>query len=87
MALSLGLLACGGGNAKTQESNDAARKLAEEGLRPDVIIVDPPRKGCDHTVLDSITSTMVHRMQMLARPTPFCFMRYIIPDTQMKWLG
>lgn len=23
MALSLGLLACGGGNAKTQESNDA----------------------------------------------------------------
>jgi len=31
-------------------------KLYEEGLRPDVIVVDPPRKGCDERVLETIAN-------------------------------
>lgn len=29
-------------------------KIAEQGIRPDVIVVDPPRKGCDESLLDAI---------------------------------
>ena len=32
----------------------AAVQLAQEGLRPDVVVVDPPRKGCDPQVLEAI---------------------------------
>ena len=38
-------------------------------------------------VAESITSTIVERMQMLPRPTAFCFMRYIMPETEMKCSG
>ena len=31
-----------------------ASKLASENFKPDVVSVDPPRKGCDQTTLDSI---------------------------------
>ena len=36
------------------DASDAARKLAADGLRPDVIITDPPRKGMDEPVLEAI---------------------------------
>ena len=39
---------------------------AEEGLRPDVIIIDPPRKGCDRTVLDSITRMGPEKVVMIS---------------------
>ena len=32
----------------------AAVMLEKEGVRPDVVVVDPPRKGCDDTVIDTI---------------------------------
>lgn len=32
----------------------AAKKLAERYLKPDVVIVDPPRKGCDEALLNTI---------------------------------
>ena len=32
----------------------AAKQLKSEGLAPDVVIVDPPRKGCDESVLATI---------------------------------
>lgn len=32
----------------------AAKQLKSEGLAPDVVIVDPPRKGCDESVLTTI---------------------------------
>ncbi|WMI82344.1 23S rRNA (uracil(1939)-C(5))-methyltransferase RlmD [Anaerotignum sp. MB30-C6] len=32
------------------------RLFREQGIRADVIVVDPPRKGCDQTLLDTITS-------------------------------
>lgn len=31
-----------------------AKKLVQENLKPDVISIDPPRKGCDQNTLDSI---------------------------------
>lgn len=33
------------------DAAQAAKKFAEEGIRPDVIVVDPPRKGLDETVI------------------------------------
>jgi 23S rRNA (uracil1939-C5)-methyltransferase len=32
----------------------AAEKLAGRDIRPDIIVTDPPRKGCDRQVLDTI---------------------------------
>ena len=36
------------------------------------------------TVEKIVTSTMVDRMQILARPAAFCFIRYISPETVTK---
>ncbi|MCL2105740.1 MAG: 23S rRNA (uracil(1939)-C(5))-methyltransferase RlmD [Oscillospiraceae bacterium] len=33
------------------DAAEAAARLASEGWRPDVIVVDPPRKGCDEALL------------------------------------
>lgn len=48
------------------DASEAARRLAEEGLRPDVIIVDPPRKGCGREVLDSIAKMAPGRVVMIS---------------------
>ncbi len=32
----------------------AAKQLANEGVKPDVIIVDPPRKGCDEELIKTV---------------------------------
>ncbi len=32
----------------------AALQLEKEGVRPDVVIVDPPRKGCDKALIDTV---------------------------------
>ncbi len=36
------------------DAGQAARQLAAEGIRPDVLVVDPPRKGLDETARDAI---------------------------------
>ena len=36
------------------DAGQAATRLAAEGLRPDVIILDPPRKGCDEATLSAV---------------------------------
>ena len=36
------------------DASMAAQKFAEDGIRPDVIVVDPPRKGLDETVIDAM---------------------------------
>ena len=36
------------------DAGEFAKKLAQENMKPDVISVDPPRKGCDQVTLDSI---------------------------------
>lgn len=33
----------------------AAEKLADRGIKPDCIIIDPPRKGCDSALIETIT--------------------------------
>ena len=47
---------CGAVNARflCADAKEAAAQLAREGLRPDVVVVDPPRKGCDPEVLRAI---------------------------------
>ena len=40
----------------------AAKKFAEDGIRPDVIVVDPPRKGLDETVIDSMVQMAPDRI-------------------------
>ena len=36
------------------DAGEAATRLASEGAHPDVIVVDPPRKGCDEATLTAI---------------------------------
>ncbi len=36
------------------DAGEAAKKLSEEGTRPDVIVVDPPRKGLSIDVIEAI---------------------------------
>ena len=47
---------CGIENARflCADAGEAAQMLASEGLQPDVIVVDPPRKGCSQDVLEAI---------------------------------
>ncbi len=44
------------------DASRAAEMLAERGERPDVIIVDPPRKGCDEALLDCIAGMSPRRL-------------------------
>ncbi|MDR1734819.1 MAG: 23S rRNA (uracil(1939)-C(5))-methyltransferase RlmD [Oscillospiraceae bacterium] len=37
------------------DASMAAAKLAREGVEPDIVIVDPPRKGCEESLLRIIT--------------------------------
>ena len=41
-------------------------QLAEENLHPDVIVVDPPRKGCDAQVLQAIATMAPQRLVMVS---------------------
>ncbi len=47
---------CGIENARflCADAGEAAQMLAKEGLQPDVIVIDPPRKGCSQDVLEAI---------------------------------
>lgn len=44
------------------DASDAARHFAEAGMAPDVIIVDPPRKGLAPDVIDSIAQMAPQRV-------------------------
>ena len=44
------------------ESEEVIPKLIEEGIKADVILVDPPRKGCDSKLLESICSINAKRI-------------------------
>ena len=46
-------------------------KLVENGLRPDVIVLDPPRKGCDPAVLQAIIAAAEElRAPVIVQTTP-----------------
>ena len=44
------------------DAGEAAARLATEGLRPDVIMLDPPRKGCDETTLSAVVQMSPRRV-------------------------
>lgn len=39
-----------------------AKILEEKGVKPDVVILDPPRKGCDRTLLDTVENMAPKRI-------------------------
>ena len=44
------------------DAGEAAARLAAEGLRPDVIMLDPPRRGCDETTLSAVAQMSPRRV-------------------------
>lgn len=48
------------------DSGKLAEKLADENIRPDVAVIDPPRKGCDTLTLDSLVRMSPRRIVMIS---------------------
>ena len=48
------------------DAGQAAKLLCDNGRAPDVIITDPPRKGCDALTLDSIVKMSPKRVVMVS---------------------
>ena len=48
------------------EQARAQKKRCDKGRAPDVIITDPPRKGCDALTLDSIVKMSPKRVVMVS---------------------
>ena len=48
------------------DAGTAATKLAAEGLCPDVIVVDPPRKGCDAATLNALVEMAPRTIVMVS---------------------
>lgn len=48
------------------DATQAAARLASEGVEPEVIVVDPPRKGCDEAVLAAIAKMAPQRVVMVS---------------------
>ena len=44
------------------DAGQAATRLAAEGLAPDIVVVDPPRKGCDAATLAAIVQMSPRRL-------------------------
>lgn len=44
------------------DAGEAATRLAAEGLAPDVIVLDPPRKGCDNATLSAVVRMSPRRI-------------------------
>ena len=64
---------------RCQDAGAAAAQLAAEGARPDVIVVDPPRKGCDEAALTAIAEMAPRTVVMVS-----CNAATAARDT--KWL-
>jgi 23S rRNA (uracil1939-C5)-methyltransferase len=48
------------------DAGEIADRLQKEGKHPDVIIVDPPRKGCDQLTLDAIVKMSPKKIVMIS---------------------
>lgn len=48
------------------DAGTAAARFAEEGIRPDVIMVDPPRKGLDENVIQAIGRMAPEKLVMVS---------------------
>ncbi len=59
---------CGADNAEfiCADAGQAAKQLSERGLKPDVILLDPPRKGCGEETLTACVSMTPERIVMIS---------------------
>ena len=48
------------------DAGEAATRLASEGAHPDVIVVDPPRRGCDNATLAAIVQMAPRTLVMVS---------------------
>lgn len=48
------------------DAGKAAKKLVDSGIRPDVIILDPPRKGCDNVTLQAVLQMNPKKIVMVS---------------------
>ncbi len=48
------------------DAKAAAVRFASEGLKPSVVVVDPPRKGCEHEVIEAIRDMSPERVVMIS---------------------
>lgn len=78
---------CGADNARflCADAGQAAAQLAKEGIDPEVVIVDPPRKGCDENVLEAINAMSPARIVMISC-NPATAARDCKRLTEMGWL-
>lgn len=44
------------------DASEAAAQLKSEGITPDVIVIDPPRKGCDEQLVDTVAGFEAKRI-------------------------
>jgi len=51
-------------------TEDVLPKLVADGMRPDVIVVDPPRKGCEEAVLQAIIEAKPERVVYVSCGAP-----------------
>ena len=56
------------GNAEfiCADAGKAARQLAARGTSPDVVLLDPPRRGCDAQVLDAVLQMSPEKIVMIS---------------------
>ena len=54
----------------TAATEDLLPKLVSKGLRPDVIVLDPPRKGCEPQVLEAILAAKPRRVVYVSCGAP-----------------
>ncbi|MCI2047607.1 MAG: 23S rRNA (uracil(1939)-C(5))-methyltransferase RlmD [Faecalibacterium sp.] len=48
------------------DAGQAAQQFAAEGFCPDVIVLDPPRKGCDAATLEAVVAMAPRRIVMIS---------------------
>ena len=48
------------------DAGEAAEKLAADGIRPDVVVIDPPRKGCGDEVISAMQKMSPRRIVMVS---------------------
>ncbi len=48
------------------DAGKAAETLAAEGIRPDVVVIDPPRKGCGEDVISAMAKMSPRRIVMVS---------------------